>query len=402
MNMNKHNISKMIAKKTSLYLKISISLFSFSLMLFTTTVIFIQQQYSQLRKDFLDNANTHIISVRRLQSDKLNITYPLSFIDENYIRELTKNNNDISVFCEYVIPFGISDTNDKTYFIKGVDNHFLEKAGIKKINDNEAVVSNVIEEKQVTLKIPFINVEDGGFTSDERVNFDISFISASTNQKPFDEFDIKPDTILVNTSTFKKIIETMYHVSWLEFQTNSIGENLYGIEVFNEISVYVDDLENIKDVANELRNAYEINYVLGAFEDLQSSLNQSYMLYSLLFIFILLVTGINAILSFRGYLYSMQKDMGIFRHYGYSCTQVFNIYKDLIVKPNLKISGFVTIYSFLISLLLLKQEFIKAFVVAFGLIVFFVAIILISLLLILNKLSKKEIIILLKQSKDVE
>ena len=402
MYMNKQKISKIIAKKTSLYLKISMSLFVLSLILLTTAVIFVQQQYMQLRKDFVDNANTHIISVSRVQGDKPNITYPLSFEDKKNISDITKKYNGTSVFSEYVIPFGISDTNDETYFVEGIDNNFLEHSGMKKINDNEAIVSKELKAKKVTLKIPHINVEDGGFTSDYRTDLDLSFIPTTTVQKPFDEFDIKPDTIIVNTNTFEKIIETMYQVPWQEFQKNSIGENPYGIEMFNEINVYVDDLKNIKEVANQLRNTYEINYVLGAFEDLQSSLNQSYMIYALLLIFILIVTGINTIISFRGYLYSMQKDMGIFRHYGYSCSQVYNIYKSLIINPYIKIVGIGTIYSFVVSLILLKQDFIKPFILAFILIVFFVGIILISLLLILRKLSKKEIIILLKQSKEVE
>lgn len=61
--MTKHNISRIIAKKTSLYLKISMSLFVLSLILLTTAVTFVQQQYIQLKKDFVDNANTHIISI---------------------------------------------------------------------------------------------------------------------------------------------------------------------------------------------------------------------------------------------------------------------------------------------------------------------------------------------------
>ena len=51
--MNKKKISKIIAKKTSLYLKISMSLFVLSLVLLTTAVIFVQQQYMQLRNKIL-------------------------------------------------------------------------------------------------------------------------------------------------------------------------------------------------------------------------------------------------------------------------------------------------------------------------------------------------------------
>lgn len=68
--MTKHNISRIIAKKTSLYLKISMSLFVLSLILLTTAVTFVQQQYIQLKKDFVDNANTHIISITSITNIK--------------------------------------------------------------------------------------------------------------------------------------------------------------------------------------------------------------------------------------------------------------------------------------------------------------------------------------------
>lgn len=401
--MNKHNISKIIARKTSLYLKISMSLFVLSLVLLITAVIFVQQQYIQLKKDFVDNANTHIISTIRLQGEHPNITYPLSFQDEKNIENLTEEYTDTYIYSEYVIPFGISDTDDATYFIEAVDNDFFERSGFNKIDENEAVVSSEFQAKTVNLKIPIINVDDNGFTSDDSVDLELSFIPTTTTQAPFDEFDIKPDTIIVNTKTFENIIEIMYQVSWEEFQKSSINENPYGIEALKKINVYVDDLDNVKEVANSLKNNnYEINYVLGAFEDLQSSLTQSYMIYAILLIFILIVTGTNTIISFRGYLYSMQKDMGIFRHYGYTCSQVYDIYFSLIINPYIKIAGVVSIYAFVVSSLLLKKDFAIPFVLSFALIIFFVGIILISLLYILRKLSKKEIIILLKQSKEVE
>ncbi len=401
--MNKYNISRIIARKTSLYLKISMSLFVLSLMLLTTAITLVQQQYIQLKKDFVDNANTHIISITRVKGENQNITHPLSFQDEKNIENLIEKYPRIDIYSEYVIPFGISDTNDENYFIEAVDNDFLEHSKFSTIDEYQAVVSSKFQEKNVILKIPIINVEDNGFTSDSRTDLDLLFIPTTTNEAPFDEFDIKPDTIIVNTKTFEKIIETMYQISWEEFQKNSISDNPYGIETLKKINVYVDNLDNVKEVANSLRNNnYEINYVLGAFEDLQSSLKQSYMIYAALLIFILMITGVNSILSFKAYLHSMQKDMGILKHYGYTCSQVYHIYISLIINPYIKIVSLVSIYTFIISMLLLEKEFIKSFALSFALIIFFVGIILISLLYILKNLSKKEIIILLKQSKEVE
>ena len=401
--MTKHIISRIIAKKTSLYLKISMSLFVLSLILLTTAVTFVQQQYIQLKKDFVDNANTHIISITRVRGESPNITSPLSFQDEKNIANIIEKYPHICMYSEYAIPFGIGDANDENYFIEAIDNDFLERSEFSKINDYEAVVSNKFQRKNVILKIPIINVEDNGFTSNSRTDLELLFVPTTTTQAPFDEFDIKPDTIIVNTKTFENIIETMYQIPWEEFQKNSINNNPYGIEALKKINVYVDNLDNVKKVADSLRkHNYEINYVLGAFEDLQSSLNQSYMIYAILLLFILIITGANSLISFRGYLYSMQKDMGIFKHYGYTCSQVYNIYISLIINPYIKIVVLVSIYAFIISVGVLKKEFIKPFALSFALIIFFVGIILISLLCILRKLSKKEIIILLKQSKEVE
>lgn len=84
------------------------SLFVLSLALLTTALIFVQQQYLQLKKDFVENSNTHLISVNRIMGEEPNITYPLSFQDERNLKNILKSNNEVDVFSEYVIPFGIS------------------------------------------------------------------------------------------------------------------------------------------------------------------------------------------------------------------------------------------------------------------------------------------------------
>lgn len=138
------------------------------------------------------------------------------------------------MYSEYAIPFGIGDANDENYFIEAIDNDFLERSEFSKINDYEAVVSNKFQRKNVILKIPIINVEDNGFTSNSRTDLELLFVPTTTTQAPFDEFDIKPDTIIVNTKTFENIIETMYQIPWEEFQKNSINNNPYGIEALKK------------------------------------------------------------------------------------------------------------------------------------------------------------------------
>ena len=401
--MKKSKISKVIAKKTSMYLKISMSLFVFSLAMLSTAVIFIQQQYAQMRRDFVDNSNTHLITITRVQGESPNLVYPLMFYDEKKIVKLIKDFKKVHVFSEYTIPFGINNDKDDIFFIKAVDNDYLKQSGMQEIAHGEAIVSKQIKEEKLNLKIPVINVENNGFSSDMYINKEFTFTHSSYNQAPFDELDTRPDTIIINKETFSEIIEIMYSVSWNEFKQSSIENNPYGIDVLQNINVYVDDLSDIEKVADKLKtNKYEINYVLKAFEDLQGSLNKSYFVYAVLLLFILIVAGFNSIISFRGYLLGMQKDMGILRHYGYSCSQIYEIYKNLIISPYIKIVGIVSLYTFCISFIMLRNDFTTPFIRAFLMIVFFVGVVLFSLLRILNRLSKKEVIILIKQSKEME
>lgn len=397
------NISKIIAKKTGLYLKISMVLFIISLILLSNAFLFVQQQYNQLRKDFVDNTNTHIITVTRKMGVESNNTYPLTFADEENIKKIINENWQSYTYSEYSIGFGIGDNNDNIYFIKGIDNQIIRDSNLKEIKNNEAIVSLKRKEQNVLLKIPSINVQNGGFTSDCTTDFEMQLIQTSTSFAPFDELDIRPDTIIVNIQTFKEIISIMYNTRWEDFICNYDKNNPYGIEIIETINIYVDNLKDVKNIANRLKdNGYETSYILGAFDDLHSSLNNTYMIYGLLILFILFTTAINIIISFRGYLLNMQKDMGIFRHYGYSPKRVYNIYSTLIIHPYLNIILLVVIYTLVDSLILLKVEFLKPFIITLLVIIVLVMIILAILLKILKKLCEKDIIILLKETKEVE
>lgn len=401
--MNDKKISKIIAKKTSLYLRISIILFIVSLILLSTAIIFVYQQYKQLRKDFVDNINTHLITVTRKVRPGLNSTFPLTFEDEKNIKKIIDNNPQSYMYSKYSIGFGISDNNDNVYFVKGIDNQIIKNSDIGEIKDNEAIVSSNIEKQRILLKIPVINVQEGGFISNYTKELKIQCIQNFIFVEPFEELEINPDTIFVNTQTLKKIISLMYNTTWEDYIYNYDKSNPYGIEIIESINVYVDNLQDVKQVANSLQDSsYEVKYVLSAFDDLQGSLNNTYNIYGLLLIFILLTTTINIILSFRGYLINMQKDMGILRHYGYSPKRVYNIYRMTIINPYIKVVLIMSIYILIISLLVLKFDFWKICILTLALILFLIGIILAILLQMLKKICAKEIINLLKKSKEVE
>lgn len=79
-------ISRLILKKSNSYLRISILLFIFSLVLIASSAVYFINQYLQVDKDFLSNDNTHIIEITTSQGNAMH-AQPLKYEDETTIRE---------------------------------------------------------------------------------------------------------------------------------------------------------------------------------------------------------------------------------------------------------------------------------------------------------------------------
>lgn len=401
--MNENKISRIIARKTSLYLKFSLILFVLSLMLLSTAFLFVRQQSMQLDEDFKNNPNVHLITITMKMENGMNNIDALTFSDEREIQEIAGKAQDAYAYSEYAIPFGISDDKNNTYFIKGINSELVKRFDLEALEPNEAIGNSQIKDQNIVLKVPYINVESGGFTSHSTSDLKIRLITAPKPVAIFDELDTSPDTIFVNTKTLQNIVSTIYQTTWDEFKINYDRGNPYGLELIRSIRVYVDDLNDVRSVANQLKTeGYQISYVLGSFDDLQGSLAKTYAIYGVLLLFILVITAVNIIVSFRGYLFSMQKDMGIFRHHGYDPNRLYRIYQILLIRPYVKVAGFMAVYILVLSLILLHSDFLGTFILAFLLVMIFVGVVLAILLRLLRALCKKGILTLLKHSKEVE
>lgn len=399
--MNNQKIPKLIKNEKGRRLKISMSLCVLSLVLLATLTVFVAQQYLQLKADYIDTANPNIITINYKSGEEPNSSNMLDFKDEGKINEFLKDEEGAYSYSEYVMRLDIRDEDGNGYYLTAYDNASLEKFGVDKINDNEGIIRSDQTSKDITLKLPVIIHGSGGQTSGEYKDMNLSLTPSTTDIGPFHDFEMLPEQIIVNAKTYREIIELMYQVPWTEFKANTYVDGPYSISPINSITVYVDNLDNVKEIATKLdENGYNTYCVPEAFDDLQNHLKKTYITYFLLVAFIIVVTGANMIKSFKQYLYSMQKDIGIFRHYGYKASKVYDIYKDLIIMPFIKVAGLTTVYCLALSLLLLHQAFIKPFIISFVMIIFFIGIVLIILLKILKKLCNKEILVLLNQSKE--
>lgn len=402
--MNSLVISSIIAKKTGIYLKASLIFFLSSLILLSSILIFYSQQFYQIKKDFLENINTHLIEITHLKdSDNQYTVYNLSFDDEKYIRNLLSyeiSNSKLEVYNQYFINFGISDNNSNTYFIFALDDKYFNKVGIYDIN-NIGLYFSENSEQNLILKIPIIENTENGYVSYNAKEYEIKAIPFSNNIKPLDNLNRDDEILFLSIETFKDIIEIMYQISWEDFINNYNSIN-YGINLINKIYVYVNDLDLVKNIANKIQNNnYEVSYTLSAFENIKTSINNTLYIFIIMIIFITLISMINTITSFRRYIFSMSKDIGILLHYGYNRKMVFRIYSILILKPYFKVLLGLVLYHLLLSFIVLKEYFIIG-LIFIPLLIILISIILSILLYTINTICKKDILYLLKNSKYIE
>lgn len=385
--MNKQKISDTIRKKPPTSLKVSLWLFIFALVLLCPISISIQQRYALTKVDYVDDDNTNIVNVSFKLAEGTNQIDPLYFEDEAKIKDIIKDIDGTYSYSEYVIPVGILDENENSYSIKAVDNSFLEKAGFDKINDNEGIVSNVANAKDVSLKVPVMLLEDDGLSSSNSIDMNLSLVPTTTDKSPFDEFDIIPQQVIVNSDTYGKIIELMYDVSWDKFKADNASSIPYVIQPIESINVCVEDPQMLEEVADKLLDeGYQASYTVDSYQEIKNFLDSLLKIYSFALIFIFLVTYVLTTLSFKKYINTMQKDIGTLKNYGYSSLEVYNIYKPIVTKPAKSIALVITMYSLVLSYLSFKQALITPFIITIGLLAIAIGILVITLLNALKKL----------------
>lgn len=399
-------ISKLIAKKTGSYLRLSLVLFLLSLLLLVSSFIFMMYQYRQVQKDFVDNSNTHLIEITS-SYDVADPTrhIPLSYSDVTNVKALLTEHfpDRAQSFVVYTINFGIKAENDAVYFIRGTDAFSLKKLGLPDLIDNQSLSAAGTEAKRIVLNIPVVQIEDGGYRSSETAAYPLTLIPYTSNLFMLEDLKKFKERLYVNETTFQKIFEIALQMPWDEVvERYDRGEDVAS-QLVNKIFVYVDQLSDVKRVASLLEDhGYDLRYTLGAFDDLSRSINAQYWFMGVLLLLIYIITTINVVMSFRGYLRSMQKDMGILLHYGYTHQRVYRIYRHVIVHPFVVLFLILGLYTFVVSILFLSDTFFIDAPLAIVFLFLLIGIVMFMVLGILRRITEQDILYLLKASKEME
>lgn len=339
MRMNYKKISKMILKKSNKYLKISVALFAFSLIFLSTFLIMFINQYMQVKRDFIDNDNTHIIEVS--YEEHQNNVCELKFSDlEDMDIEIKANFKDLQydIVKEYQLNFGIEDENHNTMFIYGLsDNASKFLNGVELKNDN--IYQNTANVEYIILKIPIIFADKNGLTSNDIVSYQLKNNSIDLKNTIFNSYKEQKDRAFVNFETYKKIIEQAYNINWDDFEHQFDIKNIFGIQAIHKVFIHINDLNQVEKIATIIDNmGFATNYTFKSFDNFSESMNNTVFIFIILVFTILAITIIYMILSFNSYLKVQQKDMGILKQYGYSEKKIHKIYSR-------NIKGFLLYYN---------------------------------------------------------
>lgn len=404
MNYRKY-VSRLILKKSSKFLKISICLFAFSLILIAIFLDVFFNQYLQMKKDFIDNKNTHVIEISNFMESE-SFCRELNFDDKNIISKQIKSVNkniDFTVINEYQFNFGIEDNLGNVFFLYGLDDagaNFLNKDELK----NYCLYSSNLSTDKITLNIPVINAEENGLSSDTFKPMEFSVDFDVPSKTPLSIYENALGQTFISFTTYKNLIEQIFNINWDTFVSEYNTDNEFGIQAIYKIFVYVNDIKNVNTVAKILNESgYSTNYTFESFDNFDQSMKNTILISGSLIIFIFIISCINIILSFNSYLRVQQKDMGILKHYGYSERQIRVIYAHNINMIFVYMSIFMLIVIVTSTKILIKTNILKyLFIVSLAVYLPMFLINRIVSYFVVKTYVKKDIYTLLKSSKEFE
>lgn len=398
------NLSKLLLKKTTGLFKVSLLFFFFSMLLIILGGCLLIKEYENINKEFIKNENTHMIKVN-YKWDENNQIEMLKFQDEKNIKKILdkKYRNTYNIYAVYQIECGINSITEDMYYIKAIDPKTMYMLG-KYEEEENVIYQNTIRNNNVTLQIPKIRVSEGGCEAYDCLEkkYKIKEIENDNNVYSLYRNGQLEDSY-VTYNDYIKIIEQMYDIKWDEIQDNYDNGNNYGMNMIESYYVYVNNISDVKVIAEELEDKnYCTQYTIKAFQNLDGTVRLIIISAILFVMVIVMISTTSTIISFRNYYKLQQKDMGILKQMGYSQKTVWSIYSHGLNCIFGAILSAVVIVGIIMGMgILEKTNFIALGSVIFGVIILMIMIWAV-ISNILYRYTQKDILILLKLSKETE
>jgi hypothetical protein len=324
-------VSRLVTGRASKHLRYATIALAGTLVLVVGVLAYLEQQYGNVVDNFTANRNVHYVDVTFRAGDDSSQTGALRFADGADVERIASAAaaGRTQVVSQYRIPFGLTGSDGRTYFVEGLTAGGAGLLGVGAIPDGTAVGTTA--SPNLKLDVPVVEAHaDGGMTSDRLAHASLT-VEAMPAKPPIGVFGtVDPATLYVNEATFAHLIGTAYDgVDWSTFQKRHDGaSNPYGFQAVAAEYVYVDNLDDVDRVGGALDHAgYSTTYTLRAFDDLAGTVSGSLSMGLWVIVGALLLCLVLTFANLQSYLNLAHRDMGILKHVGYPEARVRRIYR---------------------------------------------------------------------------
>jgi len=360
--MNKYAIiAKLINKKISSYLRVSIIIFILAFILVSSVSLFLANQYIQSRADFIDNGKLHLIEItsRRAFSTGISRLDSSDNIEIDAALKSMFSSDDYMILTKFHLPIGVNDGNENKYDLYAIDAKVQDMLGSCKL-DVDVVCSIGANTERITLKIPVVTVEKDGMRSDTLLDFPVNLKKGVSLKNPFGIYDISETnttSIVASTETFGKILHIAFGVPANDITAWMSEKSTLSLPLIDTFYVYLNKLENVEQTAHKLTDlGYNVNYPLKAFDDLNKSINTTLVLCALISLLIIVFVVAYIMLSINSFIKVQHKDMGILKQFGYTGDELSKIYTININKIFSQLVVVISLYIIIVGIVSLGIE----------------------------------------------
>ncbi len=406
--MDHNTIAKLMRKKTGSYFKLSMALFFFAVFVLASYVVYIQYQFQQAGQTVTDNSNSHMIEVQgRQRSGGYHDLECLRFQDKEVALEILNGLDGLdesAIVFSYMINFGFSDQNGQVYFLKGygvpaVGKRFL----LEDVGEGAAYCSPKKGKGDIELLVPEVKIEEAGCVGGKTRGFRLALKPLENKSVLFWDATDYDDVLYVNEQTFQSVVQAMYGKEWKDFMEGyDAGEN-FGIQAIDHMYIYVPDLDDLHTAAKRMQEGgYLVRYAMEPFDGLHHFISTNHILLMCLLSVAFLFTAFHVVNSFNNYIRSMQKDIGILRHWGYTQKEVFTVYSKIVAAPYLILSSILAVYVFVLAFCAFAKGRVFHILLSEGFLALLLSVMLLLIFRAIKKVCSSQVLYLLKESKEME
>lgn len=390
--MKRSKIVNLIIKKSAKTYSRMIAIFFLIFVVISSYLYFYVFNQSANNKNFYDNNSAHVIRVHG-KLTKEDIAQIESILE--------KSGEDYKISSIYKMASGILNAaDDHGIVIYGLDKNFsyMSNEQFQMIDDH---LYSELDIEEMTLLVPIIEISEDdshiNVSSSKKFTYPVESVEFFGKNLIIDYYlSIKFDGLPVLFTTQKTFLDIL-KVVFDENEGNDKAIDDY-IEI-EESFIYIADLHSLNSVVDELRaNSYFSTSAFDSFKDFNKDLFLSNVLYNVVLIVMIILSGIYIVLTYKNYLKSQHKDIAIFKNFGYPDKEIFTIYARALYMLLGIVFGLILLFNLIIGF---KNPAVFALITIVELIILIVLAIIITSCII-RKTVHKDVLSLLKHDKEFE